>query len=248
MQSMSKKIAVLFVLILLVILGTSFATAQNQQQVSVRPELSKLSANMTEPSERTSLSFEYPIKRSESSSKKHELSIWGGFSPDTTNVFKFDSGQDARLGVFGIRFARRYETTRFLHLKYTGDLIPFALFSYPQFSDDNQRLATRRTKYAFGVAPLGIQANFRPKKKVQPFVNNSWGIIIFPEKVPNANGTRLNFIIDYGGGVEIMLNEKKTRALTVGYKVLHISNADRGEFNPGYDNNLFYLGYRFFSY
>jgi len=222
---------------LLVILSPSFAIAQNQQQDSVRPELSEISDKITESPNWNTLP-----------SKKHELSIWGGFSPDTTNVFKFDSGQDARLGVFGIRFARRYETTRFLHLKYTGDLIPFALFSYPQFSDDNQRLATRRTKYAFGVAPLGIQANFRPKKKVQPFVNNSWGIIIFPEKVPNANGTRLNFIIDYGGGVEIMLNEKKTRALTVGYKVLHISNADRGEFNPGYDNNLFYLGYRFFSY
>ncbi|MFN3329310.1 MAG: hypothetical protein ACK419_00095 [Pyrinomonadaceae bacterium] len=32
-----------------------------------------------------------------------------------------------------------------------------------------------------------------------------------------------------------------------GYKYYHISNANRGLINPGFDNNIFFVGYRFFS-
>ena len=40
---------------------------------------------------------------------------------------------------------------------------------------------------------------------------------------------------------------KEKRAVTVGYKYYHISNGDRGLQNPGFDNNVFYIGYTFFS-
>jgi len=58
-------------------------------------------------------------------------------------------------------------------------------------------------------------------------------------------GTQFNFTADLGGGLEFKL--KNGRTLLVGYKYYHISNGFRGIANPGYDNNLIYVGYTFFS-
>ncbi len=54
-----------------------------------------------------------------------------------------------------------------------------------------------------------------------------------------VNATGLNFMFDVGGGVRI------GRAVTLGYKFLHISNANTTSFNPGLDNNVIYAGYSF---
>ena len=87
--------------------------------------------------------------------------------------------------------------------------------------------------------------NFRPRKKLQPFVEGSGGLLYFNKRTPNFIGTRFTFTADVGGGVEFNLNDK--RAVTLGYKYYHISNGGRGIENPGFDNNLFYIGYTFFS-
>ncbi len=105
--------------------------------------------------------------------------------------------------------------------------------------------STRPTRYAFGIAPLGIQVNFRPRKNVQPFLGASGGFLYLNQRTPNLVGTRFAFTADVGGGIEFKLRGK--RAVTVGYKYYHISNGDRGLQNPGFDNNLFYIGYTFFS-
>ncbi|HMS42969.1 MAG TPA: acyloxyacyl hydrolase, partial [Pyrinomonadaceae bacterium] len=91
----------------------------------------------------------------------------------------------------------------------------------------------------------GLQVNFRPRNKYQPFVGVSGGLLYFNKTTPNFVGTRFNFTADVGGGLEIKL--KKKRALTIGYKYYHISNGDRGIENPGFDHNIFYIGYTFFS-
>ena len=65
------------------------------------------------------------------------------------------------------------------------------------------------------------------------------------KRTPSFGGTRFQFTADVGGGVEIRLKDKK--AVTLGYKYYHISNGNRGIVNPGIDNNLFYVGYTFFS-
>jgi hypothetical protein len=67
----------------------------------------------------------------------------------------------------------------------------------------------------------------------------------FTETTPNVTGKKLNFSTEAGAGVEYRLANKK--AITFGYKFYHISNASRGIENPGYDAQLFYVGYTFFS-
>ena len=182
---------------------------------------------------------------------KNEFSFWGGFSPDS-NTFIKATGRtpDARFGIVNFRYARRFNNSDSVNLKYTADFTPFAALNYPDFnyvqtgtSVFRAVSATRPTRYAFGISPLGLQANFRPRKKTQPFVDATGGFLYFNKRTPNVVGTRFAFTADIGGGIEYQM--KGGRSVTFGYKYFHISNGNRGQENPGFDNNLFYVGYTF---
>jgi hypothetical protein len=183
-------------------------------------------------------------------SGKNEFTVWGGFSPDSNTFIKaFGRTTDARFGIVAIRYSRRFNNSDSINLKYTADLVPAAFLHYTDVEvlptvPPSARLI-RPTRYAFGIAPLGLQVNFRPRKNVQPFVGASGGFLYFSKVTPNFVGTRFAFTADVGVGIEFKLKEK--RAVTVGYKYYHISNGNRGIQNPGFDNNLFYIGYTFFS-
>jgi opacity protein-like surface antigen len=183
---------------------------------------------------------------------KNELTVWGGFSPDSsTQIRGTGRTPDARFGIVAFRYARRFNNNNTFNLKYTADVIPAAFLSYPDFeftqvTPTSFRINNvRPTRYGFGASPLGIQANFRPRKRVQPFIEATGGLLYLNKRTPNIVGTRFQFTADVGGGVEFKLKDK--RALTVGYKYFHISNGNRGIENPGFDNNLIYVGYTFFS-
>ena len=181
---------------------------------------------------------------------KNEFTVWGGYSPDSTTLIK-GTGRtpDARFGIVAFRYARRFNNSDKVNLKYTIDAVPFAALNYPDIEIASTTPLTirnvRPTRRAFGVAPLGLQVNFRPRKKYQPFIGASGGLLYFNKTTPNFIGTRFAFTADVGGGLEIKLKDK--RAVTIGYKYYHISNGNRGIENPGFDNNLFYIGYTFFS-
>ncbi len=181
---------------------------------------------------------------------KNELTVWGGFSPTSSTLFK-GTGRtpDARFGIVAFRYARRFNNNDTVNLKYTIDAVPLAVLNYPDVEIASVTPLTLRnvrpTRTAFGFAPLGLQVNFRPRKKLQPFIGASGGFLYFNKQTPNIVGTRFNFTADVGGGIEYRLKNK--RSITFGYKYYHISNGDRGIENPGIDNNIFYIGYTFFS-
>ncbi len=99
---------------------------------------------------------------------KNEFSVWGGFSPDSNTFIKaFGRTPDARFGIVAFRYARRFNTGDAVNIKYTADVVPAAFLNYPDVEvlstiPPLARL-TRPTRYGFGVAPLGLQANFRPR-------------------------------------------------------------------------------------
>jgi len=184
------------------------------------------------------------------SDDKNEVSAWGGYSPDSTRIIKaFGGVSDARFGMFAIRYARTLHNGDSVRLRYTIDGIPAAFLSYPDIEVSGTppvaRLV-RETRYAWGFTPAGLQMNFRNKKKYQPFVDISAGMLFFHHLVPNFGGTKVNFTPAIGAGLEI--ERDNGTSFTIGYKFLHISNANRGTSNPGFQNNLIYVGYKFKSW
>ena len=76
----------------------------------------------------------------------------------------------------------------------------------------------------------------------QPFLNTQGGFLYFTEQVPVPESSQFNFTFSFGAGVQAF---RGARALTLGYKFHHISNAQTGHYNPGIDSNLFYFGWSF---
>jgi len=195
------------------------------------------------------------ISDSEAFDKKNELSVLGGFVPETVRLY--GGSRRSSYGFAAVRYSRRIASGDSLALKYQIDFIPLALINYERQrvfqiapnTFDIQR--ERETVYGIGFAPVGLQLNFRRKKKVQPFVGLTLGMIYFAKSIPDDRstvfpdrfGTHLNFVTSGGGGVEFATESE--RSYTVGFKLQHISNASRGNINPGFDQSLFYFGYTF---
>lgn len=174
---------------------------------------------------------------------KHEFMIWGGGSPDSTTIIE-GSGRtpDVRFGMVSLRYTRRFKTSSAVHLGYVADATPLAVISYPTVAGP---ATTRETAYGIGGSPLGIKAIFRPRKKVQPSVEWTGGLLYFDKPVPGPLSKKFALTSGVGASVDVRLNNG--RAISFGYKYFHISNGGRGTFNPGIDNNVFFVGYSIFS-
>jgi hypothetical protein len=184
--------------------------------------------------------------------KKNELSIRGGFAPiGLTNLRR------SNFGFAAVRYSRRIAGNDSVALKYTFDAVPLAVLDYEKqrvIQTGATTFAVERaseTVYGAGITPVGFQLNLRRRSKIQPFVAANAGLLVFSKAIPDdrtllfpdRKGTRLNFVTGAGGGVEFVHNSE--RSYTVGYQFQHISNASRGNINPGFNQNLFYVGYTF---
>jgi hypothetical protein len=187
--------------------------------------------------------------------EKNELSVWGGFAPDMPRVF--GGSRPSSYGQLAVRYSRRIATAGNIAIKYTIDFIPLALINYDrrpilQTAPNTFVVAPNSTtNYAFGLTPVGFQLHFRRKAKIQPFISANAGLLIFNKTIPDdrsavfpdRNGKHLNFTLAGGGGVDFLTGQGRT--FTLGFKFHHISNASTGNINPGFDQNLFYVGYTF---
>lgn len=187
--------------------------------------------------------------------EKNELSVWGGFAPDMPRVF--GGSRPSSYGQVALRYSRRLATAGSVAIKYSIDFIPLAVLNYdrrPIIRTSPTTLVVQpqnETAYAWGLTPVGFQLHFRRKSSIQPFMSANAGLLVFNKTIPDDRsavypdrfGRQVNFTLAGGGGVDFLTESGKT--FTVGFKFHHISNASTGNINPGYDQNLFYVGYTF---
>ena len=175
-----------------------------------------------------------------------EFGVWGGGSFSTPTLI--GKTEETRLAIVALRYARVLARGDNLSLKYTIDAVPVARLSFPVFEQaappGSGVLKRRRTFTAAGLSPVGFQLNFRRRERVQPFVQTSGGFLYFGARIPDERGARFNFAGDFGGGVQWKTSLR--RAWTFGYRYQHVSNGYRAEVNPGFDSNLFYVGFSIF--
>ncbi len=173
----------------------------------------------------------------------NEYGIWGGGSFDSPTVI--GTAEDRKFLTLGLRYGRIFGTTKRVAFEYTADAVPLAIVFQPDFA----RAFNRRpdhTVYGAGISPIGFRFIFNRGGRIKPFASTSGGFLYFRRPVPNdvALATRFNFTFEFSGGLQIFTRSR--RAVTIGYKLQHISNGGRSSVNPGLDANVIYVGFSLF--
>jgi len=169
---------------------------------------------------------------------RHDFQFFAGYSPASTTLI--GTAADRRLALAGFAYSYRCWSWNSLSISYTAAAMPAAILIQP-----NERGAPAHAVYGFAVAPVGFTFDLARKRRVHPFIETTGGIVASTEPIPEnqSNATGLNFFFDMGGGVRWSVGERG--AVSLGYRFFHISNAGTTSFNPGVDNNVFYVGYSF---
>lgn len=184
---------------------------------------------------------------------KNEFGAWLGYSFDSPHLIGTTS--ERQLGLLAIHYARTLFDTGSISVQYTLDVMPLALVGQPKITNVIFTTPPPRTTfvespreyvYGGGINPLGLKMNFLRQRRLQPFVASTAGFIASVKPVPIdvQGGTLFNFDFDFQGGVQYF-NPSHDRAWMLGYKLAHISNANRHTLNPGMDGNVFFIGYSF---
>lgn len=100
--------------------------------------------------------------------------------------------------------------------------------------------ADARATYGSGANPLGIKLYLANRSRARLFTAGSVGMLWFNRDMPIAGSRRMNFAVDYGGGVEV--NTVAASAVVIGWRFQHMSNGYTSPLNPGLDVNVLYLG------
>jgi hypothetical protein len=170
---------------------------------------------------------------------RHDFQFFAGYSPVSATLI--GTTEDRRFFVAGFGYNYRCWVWPGVSISYSGELMPVAVLLQP--GQYLPRFVPAHAVYGFAVTPLGFTADFGRRHRVYSFLQTNEGIIASNEPIPvNVPGaTGLNFLINLGGGVRIKMGAR--RAISLGYKFLHISNGFTSAVNPGVDNNVFYAGF-----
>ncbi len=173
-----------------------------------------------------------------------EIGFWGGYSPDST--IGIGKVHDRKFFELNGQYAVTILTVRQLAVKWVAEVEPVVLLNEPTeyYFDPKHVVVNSRkgaTTYGGGITPLGMQVNFRNRRRVQPFVDAHGGILYFTRQEPVPGSSQFNFTFNFGGGVQVV-SGKRTSVL-VGYKFHHISNNETAGKNPGIDNSEAYAGW-----
>ena len=174
---------------------------------------------------------DYKLKRGD-----NEFGVWGAGSFDAPTLIGNTAYRPTAM--LGLRYGRVVGTTDWATFAYVVDVIPVQVV----FDQEDGRGA-RRNVYGVGVNYGGLKMSFLRRSRVKPFAGISGGLIAYSRPVP-LEGRKLNFTYSLDAGLDIFTGKK--RALTVGYKFYHVSNAFTGKTNIGTNDNMINIGFSFF--
>jgi opacity protein-like surface antigen len=101
----------------------------------------------------------------------------------------------------------------------------------------------RRWTIGEAMSPIGLEWNFMPRRKVQPFAIGHGGYMYSTQPIPIPNAGSFNFTFDVGAGIEWF--HSQSRSMRLEYRYHHISNHNTAMENPGIDNGLYQVTYSF---
>ncbi len=167
----------------------------------------------------------------------NEFGLWTGGSVASATIF--GNTEDRKVFLFALRYGRILGAWESFSLEYTLDIFPAVV----EFEPDSVR--GHSSIYGAGISPIGLKVNFLQDSWIKPFVAASVGFAYFERDVPVPDSSRFNFTPEIGLGLQFFWTPKT--AVTLGYKLHHISNANTGRSNPGMDSHVIYAGFSFFT-
>ncbi len=119
------------------------------------------------------------------------------------------------------------------NLEYAFDVHPF-----------NYYLLDPQNVYGASFSPLNLKWNFTKPRTTSPYIELNGGVLFTNHDLPPSTNS-VNFQSGVGVGLQTFIREK--RAITVGAKYQHISNAGLANLNPGINTLQFTLGFNWFK-
>jgi len=178
---------------------------------------------------------------------RNEFRIWAGAGPSFGKFtgLSRDESDGRAMAMIGLRYGRVLYSGNNFAFQYAVDAIPLVIASNNVVRrDTSPSTRSRETTYGAGFNPVGLKGIFKPRSRIKPFVGVNLGVLYFNKQFPVPDSSRLNFNSELDGG--IMIFNRSRRAITLGAKFSHISNASTGNLNPGLNTVLFYAGYSTF--
>ena len=183
---------------------------------------------------------------------------WGfefGYAPMQPTFFSGRKEYDTdgrRFAMTTFRFGRVIGTVKNVTYEYLFEVMPVAfainnevknpdLKRKPETETLDMPRTVRTTTYGIGIQPAAFRFIFLPRKRVKPFVKLSAGFLFTSKPIPMPGSPNYNFAGDFGGGLMVSLTREKV--MSFGYRYFHISNMNIGEINPGYNANMFFVGF-----
>ena len=114
------------------------------------------------------------------------------------------------------------------NFEYAVEVSPVYLFFQPVTLSDGTR--GRETVYGAAVSPLVLKWNFTSGRKVVPYFALEGAAILTTKDVPAGDTSVVNFGSGVAAGVQYFCKDR--RSVAVSARVLHISNAEIGDYNP----------------
>jgi hypothetical protein len=93
------------------------------------------------------------------------------------------------------------------------------------------------------MSPAGLQWNFLPRRRLQPFLESHGGYLFSAREIPVSLAGAFNFTVDAGGGLEYFRTHGQS--IRAQWRYHHTSNHDTADWNPGIDNGVFQVSYVF---
>jgi len=114
-------------------------------------------------------------------------------------------------------------------LEYTFEITPVFIATQPNGA------------HGGGFSPLGFRWNLRGSQRFQPYFELNGGGMFTTRNIPRGDTSSLNFTADAGTGVTIYRNAH--RAVGLGLRFWHLSDAQMGNRNPGVNALEFIVSY-----
>jgi hypothetical protein len=179
---------------------------------------------------------------------RNEFGVWAASSLGLPAAL--GGSRDRKIPLLiGLRYGRVLSASRYAAFEYTLDVVPVAVVSGPKggFSNPGGVASPGGGRdYAFGagIIPVGFKLFLAPQHRVKPYLTVSSGPFYFNKQVPVPDSAQFNFLSTGGGGVEIFISAR--RAISIEYRVGHLSNAGVGNLNPGFNSSTIHAGFSVF--